>query len=150
MLGEDPVVALEIDGAVAAVAVELVRRLFQDGRAGGAGLGEVGVHIVDVDHHLAVESGQVLRAGLAHLGECGGQHQDIVAQVQLSVAEHAFAHLHLHAGLKAERGGEEFDCRRGVGVAQVGDDPLVAFGGILDHGAPLSFGLSLRLALRMF
>ena len=69
MLGEDPVVALGIGGAVAAVAVELVRRLFQDGRAGGAGVGEVGVHIVDVDHHLAVEGGQVLRAGLAHLGE---------------------------------------------------------------------------------
>src|SRR5262249_42739754 len=82
---QGPDVAVRVRQRARAVAVKLVLHRTHLLRAGGDGLAEARVHVLDVEADAHRRAAQRLRAAVAHLGELVGQHDRRVADPDLGV-----------------------------------------------------------------
>ncbi len=96
--------------------------------AGGEGLSEQGVHVLDVEEQRDCGAAQGLRAARAHLGELVGQHDRRVADLDLSVADAAVRRGHAHQLGRAKRLLVEIEGLRGALDDQVRRQGVIAVG----------------------
>lgn len=114
---------LDVCRAIRALAV-LLLRLGHDRGAGRVGAPKVGVHIVHVTLHLRMLRGKIERAHQSELWVRRPKQRHVVRKAQLRVSDRAVGHGIAGTLLEPERFAEKRDRRRGVAVADIGNDTL--------------------------
>src|SRR5215475_2460004 len=140
---EMPVVAEWILEAARAVAVELVGHWPRLGCARRHGLAKEGVDVVHVEQDAHGRASVVLGAERLDLGMLVGEHDDGVADLDLSVPDPVTRGRHAHELLGVEGARVKVEGLLRAVYDQIGRRAVISLGNLLHFGCVLSHGLLL-------